>query len=65
MDMSSFHHGIRRTIKHFIYSFFSVPSFISRDIEQAMEWYHWKGNEMKFTEKIENIEKMKNLFINF
>ena len=45
------HYDIRRTIEDFIYSFFSVPSCISRDIEQAWEWYHWKGNEMNFTEK--------------
>ena len=36
--------GIRRTVEDFIYSFFSVPSFISRAIEQAWELNQWKGN---------------------
>ena len=53
------HYGIRRTIEDFIHPFFNVPSFICRDIEQAWEWYHWNGNEAKFTEKIENFEKIK------
>ena len=50
-------YGIRRTIEDFVYSFFNVPSFISRDTEQAWEWYHWKGNEMNFAENIEKRSK--------
>ena len=36
------HYGIRRTIADFIYSFFSVPFFISSDIEQVWVWYYLK-----------------------
>ena len=46
------HYGTTRTFEDFIFSFFSVPSFISRDINQTFKWYHWKDNEMNFTEKI-------------
>ena len=33
--LKALHCAILRTIAHFTYSFFSVPFFISRDIEQA------------------------------
>ena len=51
LHISPMHYDKRRTFVDFIHSFFSGPSFISRDIEQAQGWYHRKGNEMNFTEK--------------
>ena len=59
------HYGISRTFEDFIFSFFSVPSFISREIHQTLKWYDWKDNEMKFTEKKMKILKKIYLVIKF
>ena len=42
------HSAELRTIAYFFYSFFSVPFFISRDIEQVWVWYYLKDSDTNF-----------------
>ena len=42
------HTAVLGTIAYFTYSFFSVPFFISRDIEQAWVWYYLKDSDINF-----------------